>query len=373
MKKLRILHVIPKFGTGGAERLVVNLLEATDKERFDVAAVSLYPECGTIFENEMKEKGLKVYHLNKHLGLDLRMIPQLYHLFRSLRPDIVHTHLYVLRYALLPMLFCCVPVRVHTIHSVAQKEVDRIGKLVHWISFWLAGAVPVSLSQEVASTVRAVYGQNIYTPIIFNGIPTKHFNSNTKQDYDYDKSERDVVLLHIGRFAPEKNHMLLIDAFELAVKEHPRMQLWLIGDGSLRPEVERIVTEKGLDKIVLFIGVVPDPEEFLAKCDIFILSSDWEGVPLTVLEAMAARKPVISTSVGGVSELVVDGVTGILVPPRDSQVLAQGILRLAKDPDLRQRMGEMAQKRALERFDIVQTAREYEALYLKLLKERGRA
>jgi glycosyltransferase involved in cell wall biosynthesis len=371
MKKLRILHVIPKFGTGGAERLVVDLLEATDKERFDVATVSLYPECGTILENEMNEKVLNVYHLNKHLGLDLRMIPQLYHLFRSFRPDIVHTHRYVLRYALLPMLFCCVPVRVHTIHSVAQKEVDRIGKLVHWISFWLAGVVPVSLSQEVASTVRAVYGQNIYTPIIFNGIPTKHFNSKTNQDYD--KSERDVVLLHIGRFAPEKNHMLLIDAFELAVKVHPRMQLWLIGDGSLRPAVERIVTEKGLEKIVSFIGVVPDPEEFLAKCDQFILSSDWEGVPLTVLEAMAARKPVISTSVGGVSELVVDGVTGILVPPRDPQALAQGILRLAKDPELCQRMGEAAQERALERFDIVRAAREYESLYLKLLRERGRA
>jgi glycosyltransferase involved in cell wall biosynthesis len=102
------------------------------------------------------------------------------------------------------------------------------------------------------------------------------------------------------------------------------------------------------------------------------LSSDYEGVPLSVLEAMAAGKPVIATAVGGVPELVEDGVTGVLVPPRNPEALARGILRLAKDADLRRRMGKAAQERALERFDISRTAREYEALYLNLLEKCGR-
>lgn len=299
------------------------------------------------------------------------MIPQFYRLFRAFRPDVVHTHRYVLRYTLLPMLFCRVPVRVHTVHNVAQKEVDRVGKLVHWIAFRLGGVVPVSISREVANTVRAVYGRSIHTPVIYNGIPTACFVLRAGRDNA--KGEKDVVLLHVGRFAPQKNHLLLIEAFALAVKEYPTMQLWLVGDGPLQPAVERLVKEKGLEEKVLFLGIRDDVPKLLADSDVFILPSDWEGVPLTVLEAMAAGKPVIATAVGGVPELVEDGATGVLVPPRDPEALAQGILRLVKDPDLRRRMGKAARERALEHFDISRTAREYEALYLKLFKECGRA
>ena len=368
-RKVRVLHVIPNFGPGGAERLVVDLMEATDKERFEVAAVSLYPESGTILEKEIKEKGLKVYFLNKHRGLDLRMIPQLYRVFCSFRPDVVHTHLYVLRYTLLPALFCRIPVKVHTVHTVAQKEVDGVGKLVHRIAFRLANVVPVSISQEVANTVQTVYGRGIYTPVIYNGIPITRFVSSARQDNA--KKEKDVVVLHVGRFAPPKNHLLLVEAFALAVKEYPKMRLWLVGDGPLRPAVEKVVKEKGLDNKILFIGVVPNVEDFLADCDVFVLSSDFEGFGIVIAEAMAAGKPVVATGVGGVPELVEDGVTGILVPPCNPEALAKGILRLAKDSDLRQRMGKAAQERALERFDIARTAREYEALYLRLLKECG--
>ncbi|MDD3565129.1 MAG: glycosyltransferase [Methanothrix sp.] len=276
MKEIRILHVIPKFSTGGAERLVINLMEATDKERFNVAAVSLYPESGTINEKEIREKGLKVFYLNKHLGLDLGMIPELYRLFRTFQPDVIHTHLYVLRYALLPALIFRIPVRVHTFHTIAQREVDQIGKLVHWIAFRLADVVPVSISRAVAETAQAVYGPNIHTPVIYNGIPIKRFVSN--EDRNYSKSENKVILLHVGRFAHAKNHQLLIESFAQAVKEYPKMQLWLIGDGSLRPAIERLVKEKGLDEDVLFIGEVPNVEDFLADSDIFVLSSDWEGL-----------------------------------------------------------------------------------------------
>jgi len=370
MNKVRVLHIIPNFGPGGAERFVLDLMEATDKEHFEVAAVSLYPESGTILEKEIKEKGLRVYFLNKHRGLDPRMIPHLYRVLRAFRPDVVHTHLYVLRYTLLPTLLCRIPVRVHTVQSVAQKEVDRVGKLVHWIAFWLGNVVPVSVSEEVANTVRAVYGRGIYTPVIYNGIPTGRFVSATGQDCA--KEEKDVILLHVGRFAPPKNHLLLIKAFALAVKEYPRMRLWLVGDGPLRLAVEKTVVEMELEGKVLFLGIRDDVPKLLAASDLFVFSSDYEGVPLAVLEAMAAGKPVVATAVGGVPELIEDGETGILVPPRNPEALAQGILRLAKDASLRQRMGKAARERAQERFDISRIAREYEALYLRLLKECGR-
>jgi len=364
--KVRVLHIIPNFGPGGAERLLVNLLEEFDHERFDVAAVSLYPETGTILEREIREKGLKVYYLNKHKGPDLRMIGELRRIFRDFRPDVVHTHLSVLRYTLLPAFFCRILVKVHTVHNVAQKEVDWVGKFVHWLAFRLAGAVPVSISREVAITLRNLYGQKIKTPVIYNGIPTKRFSaySNRKNENE------DIVLLHVGRFSHQKNHKLLIEAFELAVKECPKMRLWLVGDGELRPAIETLVAEKGLQSHVSFMGIRADVAELLGQCDIFALSSEWEGVPLTILEAMAAGRPVVATAVGGVPELVEDGTTGILVPPGDRVALAEALLRLANDPKLRQLMGEEGQKRARERFDITLTAREYETLYLRLLQDR---
>lgn len=364
--KVRVLHVLPNFGPGGAERLVVDLMEATDKTRFEVAAVSLYPESGTILEREIREKGLKVYFLTKHRGLDLRMIPQLYRLFREFCPDVIHTHRYVLRYALLPMLLCRIPVRIHTVHNVAQKEVDWIGKVIHHIAFRLGGVVPVSISQEVAKTVRVLYGQGIYTPVIYNGIYTARFISEAKKDTLREKEN--LIVLHVGRFVPQKNHLLLIEAFAKTVKECPTMRLWLVGDGPLRLKVQELIKGKGLEGKVSFLGIRDDVPKLLMDSDIFILSSDWEGVPLTVLEAMAAGKPVIATAVGGVPELVVNGETGILVLPRDFDALAQAILRLARDKTLRQNMGELARRRAIERFDITQTARAYEELYLRLLK-----
>ena len=150
------------------------------------------------------------------------------------------------------------------------------------------------------------------------------------------------------------------------------MKLWLVGDGPLRPAVEKAIVKMGLERKVLFLGIRDDVPKLLAASDLFVLSSDYEGVPLAVLEAMAAGKPVVATAVGGVPELIEDGKTGILVPPRNPETLAKGILRLVKDADLRQRMGKAARERAQERFDISRTAREYETLYLRLLKECGR-
>ena len=366
-KKIKILHVIPKFVLGGAERLLVNLLEAFDHEWFEVAAVSFYPESGTIFEQEIKEKGLTVYFLNKHQGLDLRIIPNLYHLFQTFKPDVVHTHLYVLHYVFLAMLLCRIPVRVHTIHTIAQKEVDRIGKLVHWVVFRLGRVVPVSISLEVANTVHALYGRGIRTPVIYNGIPTARFVS--KAGRGMGEGGKNMVLLHSGRFVPEKGHLLLIEAFDLSIKEYPWMQLWLVGDGEFRPAVERAVSEKGLQEKVFFLGIRNDVSNLLADCDLFVLSSSYEGFSLAVLEAMAVGKPVVSTRVGGVPELVEDGLTGFLVPPRDPEALSQAILRLVKDHDLCRRMGQAGQRKALERFDISRTAQEYETLYFKLLKK----
>ncbi|MGB9880170.1 MAG: glycosyltransferase, partial [Anaerolineae bacterium] len=243
-KKLHIVHISPNLGAGGAEFLVVGLCEHFVNLGFETTVITLFPPGGIDVSIALAQKrrlldaGVRVIHLDKHLGSDPSMIPKLHRLLRDLKPHVVHTHRYVLRYTLLPMLLCRIPVRVHTVHNIAQKEVDRIGKLVHRFAFRFGGVVPVSISQEVANSVKAIYGRDIKSPVIYNGIPVQSFAEALKHQRE---NSENLVLLHIGRFAPQKNYRLLIEVFSLAVKEYPKMYLWLVGDGPLRSQIEELV------------------------------------------------------------------------------------------------------------------------------------
>jgi len=364
--KLRVLHVIPNFGSGGAERLVVDLLDNSDKERFEMAAVSLYPESRTNLEKELKRKEIKVFYLNKHIGFDISMFYKLYRLFRAFRPDVIHTHLSVLRYTLLPMFLCRTPRGVHTIHNLAQKEVDLFGKFIHKFAFICGNIVPVSISTEIADSFHRQYGKRIFSPVIINGIPTAKFSLNKNKGMEK-KGKR--IILHIGRFSAQKNHSLLIEAFSLALRRYPEMELWLVGDGPLRSRIEEIIKAKKIESKVVFWGVRDDVSEILAEADIFILSSDWEGVPLTVLEAMASQKPVIATSVGGLPTIIENEINGFLVPPADIYSLAKTLLRLLDDPTLCKKIAIEAQKKILDKFDISKTTNEYEKLYASIVQK----
>ncbi len=366
-QKIRVLHVLPFFLSGGVERLVIDLMEHLDKERFEVAAVSLFPKTGSIFEKDIEEKKLKVYYLNlrKSWPFNPLVIFELYKILRTFQPHVVHMHRYGLTYGLLPVLLCRVPARIYTMHGPAEKDVKLMARLINRIGFRFGGVLPVCVSQRVKESVIRVYGKHIDAPVIYNGINTSRFLSVGFKA----KSGDDLILLHIGRFHPEKNHFNLITGFELAVKEYSNMQLWLVGDGPLRVTVEKAVKEKRLEEKVRFLGVRSDIPELMAQADIFLLPSDYEGLPLTLLEAMAAGKPVIATDVAG-SELIIDNQTGLLVPVRSPEALAKAILYLAKNPSLREQMGRLARKVALENFDISRMVREYESLYMKTLEEK---
>ncbi|MEM3071799.1 MAG: glycosyltransferase [Candidatus Anstonellales archaeon] len=367
-KKCRVLHIIPNFRPGGAERLVIELMKASDQEIFEIAAVSLYPESGTILEKEINKNDLKVFYCDKKIGLDLRMFYKLYRIFKEFKPDVVHTHLSVLRYSLLPSILCRIPLRVHTVHSIAQKEVDRIGKIIHFYAFRFAGVVPIGISQNIAASIKEIYGKHIYVPVIYNGVPTASYVSQPGKVL---QKEKNKIILHVGSFSTAKNHPLLIEAFEIVQKECPETRLWLVGEGPNIPKVKSLVDEKGLSCCVSFLGIRDDVPTLIASSDIFVMSSDWEGLPLAVIEAMAAGKPVVTTNVGAIPEIVKDGESGIVVPPGNRENLANAILRLLRDHALRERMGNQAKKRAISSFDISRTAREYENLYLYMLGIKG--
>jgi glycosyltransferase involved in cell wall biosynthesis len=364
--KIKVLHIIPDLGSGGAERLVVDLVKFTDKSKFDVRVCVLYDKKGTPLEEELDDLKIKTYYLGKKLGPDLRILWRLYRLLKRWNPDVIHTHLSVIRYSLIPAIVCRIPRMVHTVHNQPEFEVEAIGKLVHKIAYRIR-VVPVIISKLFIEDMQSIYGDIEYK-LIYNGVDTLRF-----QAVDLHECrnlaiklglENKYIFLHIGRFAKQKDHELLIRSFKKICDSYSQAVLLLVGEGETFENVNCLVESLGIKDKVLFLGKRTDTPYLMNIADAVILSSEWEGLPITLLEAMAASKPVIATSVGGIPELILHGENGYLVKHGDSEGLAQAAIQLMQNSDIQNKFAINAKNRS-KSFDIKRTVIEYQNLYLE--------
>jgi glycosyltransferase involved in cell wall biosynthesis len=367
-----VFQVLPSLAVGGAERLVVHLIEHLRRERFSPVCICLESPQGTHYEARVQASGAPLYFLGKGAGASGSVLRQLSALFRRYRPAVVHTHIIGLNYAYPLMLRYRTPARVHTVHSLALRERGvRVGAWVRTLAFRyrFGGVVPVAVAAEVRASIQQLYGYPD-PPLIPNGVPTDEYTRDPKRRMQWRRAHgiepHAMVLTHIGRFAPPKNHALLIEAFA-RVRASTPLYLLLVGSGELESAVRAQVAQLGLEARVRFLGIRADVGDILNASDVFVLSSQVEGNPLSVMEAMAAGLPVVSTAVGGVPELVRDGATGLLVPSEDAEALAQAMQALVDDSGRRQAMGAAARQHAVAHFDIRHTVSQYEKLYESLL------
>jgi len=367
-----VFQILPSLVVGGAERLVVHLVEHLSRERFAPVCICLESPLGTHYEARVRASGAPLYFLGKGAGASGGVLRQLNALFRQYRPAVVHTHIIGLNYAYPLMLRYRTPARVHTVHSLASREAGvRVGAWMRTLAFRyrLGGVVPVAVAEEVRASIQQLYGYPD-PPLIPNGVPTDEYAPDPDTRVQWRQAHGiepyATVLVHVGRFAPPKNHALLIEAFAQVRSDAP-LYLLLVGGGELENAVREQVAGLGLESRVRFLGIRADVADILRASDMFVLSSRVEGNPLSVMEAMAAGLPVVSTAVGGVPELVRAGETGLLVPSEDAAALAQAMQALVDDPARRQAMGAAARQYAVAHFDIRHTVRGYEQLYESLL------
>ena len=353
--KIRVLEVLASLRRAGAERMAVSLARGLDPARFETGVVSLFDAFPDGFESAL---AIPTHHLGKHPGLDLRMVPRLARIFRRFRPDIVHTHSYLLRYAFPAHIAARGGTPVHTVHNLASQEVEWLGRMIHRVAF-RCGVVPVAVAGEVARSFRQVYGFDPAATIP-NGIDVGAFRrpeARLAWRRAHGFSEQDGLIVSVARLEPQKNPLSLIRAFAAALPDQPRWHLLLAGDGSLRQAARAVASPR-----VHFLGVVDDIPELLASSDIFALASDWEGNPMSVMEAMAAGLPVVATAVGGVPELI----DHLLVPPGDTRALAAALSSLARDPARRRALAETSRLRAA-RFSVAAMIDSYAALFERLV------
>jgi len=277
--------------------------------------------------------------------------------------------------ALLLALPLGVPALVRTVHN------EREWPKRPWRRRLLTNLLyPLLFSREVgvALTVRDNLQNRIVARAlgrealcIHNAIDIQRFAGRATGDrqgirFHLGCGEGQPLIITIGRLVPQKGYGFLLKAAALVKTKIPDACFLIVGEGTLRTDLERQARDLGVGDVVRFVGSRSDVEQLLRAADVFVSSSLWEGLPTVILESMAARLPVVATDVSGTRELVEHGVTGLLVPPGDAKALAEAITSLVRDRRLACRMAERAFQH-VQRFTIGGVTEEYTALYARLL------
>lgn len=355
------MQIMPEFDLGGAEIMAENLSYSLLDEGVNVTIVSLYDFRSPITERIMN-KNIPLFFLEKKKGLDFRMYLKLYNLFKTESPDVIHTHRSSIIYAVPAACLARIPVRIHTIHNTAYKELEKPLRILARFFYKFLRVIPVSISPEIKKTVVKEYRlPENRVPMIYNGLNFTQTPSPKRQ------VNGSLTLLHIGRFTEQKNHEGLLEIFRIVHSANPKTKLQLIGTGHLLDKIKRQAEVLGLKDSVEFLGQRSDVLPYLRSADIFVLPSLWEGMPITLIEAMASGLPIVATNVGGVPDMLTNKITG-LITSIDNDAFAHAVLRLVSDSELRNNLGQNAAV-AAEAFSAKRMAKSYLELYQKELHE----
>lgn len=354
--RTKVAIILPYFGAGGAEHMVARLASHLDLKKIDAEVICIY---GSPLNNEMEKAvlahGVNIHYIQKPLGFSIKAMFRVYKELNRFSPDVVHSHLSGGFYSTLWILFHSVKM-IHTVHNMPMYEFGAIKRFVMSVLYKLGKAIPVGISNEISQMIKTTYHSKYGVELVYNPVDVQRFAMVKKEKHI------GYQLVNVGRLDIQKNHRLLIKAFSSVVKHIPEARLWILGDGPLRNELKVYINNLGLNDSIILKGNVADVENYLAKADAFVLSSDYEGLPLSILEAMAAGLPVVATDVGGVKDIVTDN--GILVPKGDCDKLAKAMIKIGQNNLLRCKYAKNSSVNA-KQFDSDVIAKKYEGLYIK--------
>lgn len=338
---MKILEIMPDFNLAGAEIMVENLCYELSK-RHEIMVVSMY-HCETAITERLKSNGINLVFLDKKNGFDWLTTQKLKKVILDFRPDVIHTHRYMLMYAVLAGGLSKRIKIFHTVHNVAEKEVPSKLQYFQKFLFRSGKVVPVAISPRVRRSIEKRYGMNIDDiPMIYNGIDVKNFSP--KSDY----AQHDVfTCLHIGRFSEQKNHVEMVLALKKLVDAGVKVRFIFVGEGDLFRDIKERVRKLQLTEYVIFAGTTGNVRPWFEKSDLFMLPSKWEGMPMTLIEAMSAAMPIIAANVGGIPDMLENEESALLIEP-NADGLWKKIMELEKDEALRRRIGQGAFKKSVK-------------------------
>ncbi len=364
-----VLHVIETGGPGGAERMVVHLASGLGPEYRSEAALIRDSWLGMA----LRKRGIPVTMLGGGPHGSLDTLRDLLRVIRDRQVAVLHTHEFFMNTV---GVFASWLTRVPVVATVHGKNYypDRFRRRAAYrLVGKLAGQV-VAVSEDV----RRFLAERIGIPVarirvVPNGVPVDEEPSQEQVSAlrtSLDLDQQSTVVGTVGSLYPVKGHAHLIDAATLVLRRFPRAVFLIAGRGGLQEELQAQTRQLGIAHHFRFPGYRDDVRQLLALFDVFVLPSLSEGMPLALLEAMAAGVPCVATTVGGVNEIVEDAKTGMLVPPADAQALAESVVTLLQDRALAFAMGENARKTVASRFSLTGMVKAYQEIYTTLLRKR---
>lgn len=371
MKTPVICHLLHGLRVGGAEVLVARLARRL-RQRYTFRFVCL-DELGSLGE-ELRAEGFPVEVLDRRPGIDWRLPLRLARVLSRGRVEIIHAHQYTpFFYALVARLCYRRPSILFTEHGRWVPDYPRRKRI-------LANRLLLQRRDRVVGVgadVRRALVVNEGIParrvgVLYNGVDLAPYREATADRAavrrELGVEESDFVIIQVARLVLIKDHLTAVRAVHLAALREPRVRFVVVGEGPEESAIRASVDEYGLGQRVRLLGLRADVSRLLRAADVNLLTSINEGIPLTVIEAMAAGLSVVSTAVGGIGEVVLDGQTGLLAPAGNAEVLAQHLLRLAGDEDLRERLGQAGRARAFAHFSEDEMLDSYELLYREMLR-----
>lgn len=353
---IRVAHLAETMNMGGLEKLLVEFARHADRSRFSLRFIAL-GEPGHL-AGEIQELGWPVtaFHAAPGLRSRLALVPKLVALLLRERIDVVHTHSEgPLFYGGPAARFARVRRVIHTRHHGPDLGSSRRRLAALAFAARFVDRVICVADDGARNSVReGVAASKVAT--IWNGIDLSRFA--------YAGPQPGGPAVIVARLIAEKDHATLLRATALAAQRDPDFRLEIAGDGPCFDDLMTLTRSLGIERHVRFLGRVDDVPALLERAGLLVLSSWLEGISLTLLEAMARGLPVVATNVGGNPEVVVDGETGVLVPSRSPEALADAMLAVRANHALARRLGRAGRERAEQWFDVRRMIARYETLYL---------
>jgi L-malate glycosyltransferase len=369
--KINVMHLVLSLETGGLERLVSDCVISMDKNIFNIEVCCFDRLCG--FYDVLIDNNIKVTLLKRNQKRYDYFYPlKLAKFLKERNIDILHMHNGTLFHGIQAGILARTSVMILTDHGRPLIESQK-GIMIDRLSGYFVDkiiAVSVELENKLTKVIKFSKHK---TSTIINGINTNVFSIRIKPKELMAKfgiSEKHRVIGTVGRLAEVKDQSSLIDAFYQVHEIIPDSILIIVGDGPLRDQLENKIQRLNLTESVKIIGNRNDVPHILNLFDIFVLPSLSEGTSIALLEAMASGIAPVVTNVGGNPSLVDHNINGIVVPPKKVDELAENIQYLLKNDEKRKEFGERASRKVMEQYSIAKMIKEYEGLYLRLLKEK---
>jgi glycosyltransferase involved in cell wall biosynthesis len=375
-KRIRVLWLIKGLGTGGAEKLLEMSLNHLDRETFEYRA-AYFLKRKDMLVPRLEKAGVPVFCLNIDKPYNPGALWKIFRILRQEKIDVLHIHSpYPAVLGRIAGRLAAVKAIVYTEHSVVERY-HPVTKLGNYLTYQLNDAI-IAISHAVSDSIKkwkTARGRKVYT--IYNGVDYQAIQALATDPVTIRQSlgidPRHLVVGTVGNIRPEKGHRYFVEAVRQVMDKYPEVTFVIVGgekfEGGTK-ELEELAKELGVRERIIFTGLRPDAIQLMAGFDIFVLPSIWEGFGIVCVEAMAQGKPVIGTRVGGVPEVVRDGVNGYLVEPRNPTQLAEKIIQLLTDETMRRVMGEKGRQIVKEKFDIKMQVSQIERIYATIISEK---